>query len=438
MKEVRGDLFKIDCDVICITTNGYVSEKGKAVMGRGCAKELRDKEPGIDFILGAKIREFGNSVNILKQCDDGKLYLSFPVKTDEVINDGNNIVTHAKSKFSLGDKVPGYLAKADINIIESSARALRRFADANPEFKTILIPRPGCGAGELNWKDVKKVIEPYLDDRFKVVTFEFSNESIFYAGIGARNSPPEAITAMKELAVWLSTQNLILRSGGAEGADSAFEEGAVESEIMLPWANYRNTSHQFFEHPTEAREIASSVHGNWEGCSEGVKKLHTRNAMILLGPNLDNKVRFVVCWTENGQDQGGTGIALKIARNNQIPIFNMGFGIEETVEDIKRYVLTSLFETRVVNLYKQEFDVYIGRPRKGETSIWQNPFVVGVDGDRDECIKLYEPYIRAKLDSGEIPLSELRALKGKRLGCFCKPQACHGDVLVKLINEHFP
>jgi hypothetical protein len=80
----------------------------------------------------------------------------------------------------------------------------------------------------------------------------------------------------------------------------------------------------------------------------------------------------------------------------------------------------------VVNKYREAYDVYIGRG-----SIWGNPFRVGVDGDRDQVIARYEAYIRERPDL----LARLGELEGKRLGCFCKPKRCHGDVLVKLIAE---
>ena len=82
--------------------------------------------------------------------------------------------------------------------------------------------------------------------------------------------------------------------------------------------------------------------------------------------------------------------------------------------------------TRVVNKYKEPFDVYIGRGSK-----WGNPFVIGKDGTRQEVVEKYEKWIRSKPEL----LKDLPELKNKILGCFCKPQACHGDVLVKLIKE---
>jgi hypothetical protein len=71
-------------------------------------------------------------------------------------------------------------------------------------------------------------------------------------------------------------------------------------------------------------------------------------------------------------------------------------------------------------------DVYIGRPSK-----WGNPFQLGVDGTRAEVIAKYEAWLRSQPDL----LRELYELRGKTLACWCKPKPCHGDVLVKLLNE---
>lgn len=82
---------------------------------------------------------------------------------------------------------------------------------------------------------------------------------------------------------------------------------------------------------------------------------------------------------------------------------------------------------RVVNKKQTKaYDVYIGRGSK-----WGNPFKIGEHGDRDEVIRKYEDYIR---NSPEL-LEALPELKGKVLGCWCRPKACHGDVLIKLLKE---
>ena len=82
--------------------------------------------------------------------------------------------------------------------------------------------------------------------------------------------------------------------------------------------------------------------------------------------------------------------------------------------------------TTVVNKYHSSYTVYIGRGSK-----WGNPFVIGPDGTREDVIHKYEDYIRNRPEL----LAQLSELEGQTLGCFCKPQACHGDVLVKLLGE---
>jgi len=82
--------------------------------------------------------------------------------------------------------------------------------------------------------------------------------------------------------------------------------------------------------------------------------------------------------------------------------------------------------TRVVHCKKEKYDVYIGRPSK-----FGNPFEIGKDGTRKEVIEKYRKYI---LSNKEL-MDSLHELEGKVLGCWCKPQACHGDVLVELIEN---
>ena len=79
---------------------------------------------------------------------------------------------------------------------------------------------------------------------------------------------------------------------------------------------------------------------------------------------------------------------------------------------------------KVVNKYQESFDVYIGRGSK-----WGNPFVIGRNGGRAEVIAKYRRYLWARIEQGQVSLDDLLALDGKRLGCFCKPLPCHGDVI---------
>lgn len=63
-----------------------------------------------------------------------------------------------------------------------------------------------------------------------------------------------------------------------------------------------------------------------------------------------------------------------------------------------------------------------------------NPFKVGKDGTRDEVIEKFRSYIKAKLNGDPGLEGELRAMKGKNLGCWCAPEPCHANVLLEIIN----
>ena len=91
--------------------------------------------------------------------------------------------------------------------------------------------------------------------------------------------------------------------------------------------------------------------------------------------------------------------------------------------------------TQVVNIKSgDQYDVYIGRSGKGIYSEFGNPFPVP-QYSIFKSLKLYELHLRNRLIVDPDFKSRLLALDGKRLGCFCKPNLCHGDVIIKLINE---
>lgn len=98
-------------------------------------------------------------------------------------------------------------------------------------------------------------------------------------------------------------------------------------------------------------------------------------------------------------------------------------------------------ETTVVHVNDPAgYDIYIGRavPSRGlPASPWGNPFRMGRHDTRAQVIARYERWIRSRPEL----LARLPDLKGKRLGCWCKKRGvdvpCHGDVLVKLIEEFY-
>jgi hypothetical protein len=84
--------------------------------------------------------------------------------------------------------------------------------------------------------------------------------------------------------------------------------------------------------------------------------------------------------------------------------------------------------TPVVHCKAEPYDVYIGR---GQGSEWGNPFKIPGDGDRDTVIRKFCEYLETRPDL----LARVGELHGKRLGCWCAPRACHGDVLAELADH---
>ena len=160
----------------------------------------------------------------------------------------------------------------------------------------------------------------------------------WYAGIGSRETPADMLAMMEGVAEALAREGWGLRSGGARGADSAFEAGAERAggdmEIFLPVAR-REKPHGIdaSQLPTAdaALAIARDLHPAWQRLGGYVQRLMARNVNQVLGPGLDDPVRFVLCWAPGSRWEGdrivdvagGTGLAVRLAASRGIPVFNL-------------------------------------------------------------------------------------------------------------------
>lgn len=183
----------------------------------------------------------------------------------------------------------------------------------------------------------------------------------YYTGVGSRQTPIYIQNIMTDLADKLARDSWILRSGGAEGADYAFELGwwdycmnemhlggnyGALAEIYIPWNGFNNhtlTSHdgacKFVKDTTEAQSIAEKVHPAWHNLKTGAKNLHTRNVYQVLGEDLETPSKFLVCWAEtdkHGVPKGGTRTSWVLAKQHNISCFNLYN--EEDLKRIHRYL----------------------------------------------------------------------------------------------------
>jgi hypothetical protein len=155
-----------------------------------------------------------------------------------------------------------------------------------------------------------------------------------YAGVGSRSTPEDVLELMGDLAARLAGSGWRLRSGRARGADDAFERGAErvqgDVEVYRPDGGWCGLEELTPGGPTEAAlALAKELHPAWGRCSEYVRRLHGRNGHQVLGPALDDPVRFLCCWTPDGsldgsrREAGGTGQALRVAVRFGVPVVNL-------------------------------------------------------------------------------------------------------------------
>ena len=144
MIETVGDIWEYaDRAVIAITTNGSLTPDGRAIFGRGVARQAALRYPELAYKSGRLLAEGGNHV-----FDLGGGIVTFPV-----------------------EETPW--SQPDLRIIARSAEELRLLADRSG-WERIVVPRPGCGGGGLAWQDVKPLLEACFDHRFLVISSKTS------------------------------------------------------------------------------------------------------------------------------------------------------------------------------------------------------------------------------------------------------------------------
>ena len=154
----------------------------------------------------------------------------------------------------------------------------------------------------------------------------------YYTGIGSRETPANVLGRMADIAHALAKQGYVLRSGGADGADSAFEQGCNKAkgkkDIYIPWRNFNNrgwnTRAGIVPDLEAAREIVLRTHPAPERLSQGAMKLHCRNPYQILGEGLSTPSAFVIAYTKDGKLVGGTATALRLAQEHGVPVYNLG------------------------------------------------------------------------------------------------------------------
>jgi hypothetical protein len=162
---------------------------------------------------------------------------------------------------------------------------------------------------------------------------------VYYAGIGSRKTPRAVIAAMRTIGAVMASNGFSLRSGGAEGADSAFEAGCDAvggpKEIFLPRDGFegRHASESdpsrnrfvFADPPTAAATAMAALHHpRWDILDHTSRLLHSRNCHQVLGRNLDSPDKLVICFTKGATGEGGTGQALRLSNAKGVKIVDLG------------------------------------------------------------------------------------------------------------------
>lgn len=151
MKEITGNIFDFhkEYDAICCTTNAVVKSNGELVMGAGVAKAFSEYYPWLAKNWGKRVKE-SPGIDVFVTLMRSKPHLVYFRTKD-----------HWKDKSQIH-----CIEAAIFNLVDLTNRI---------GWRKVLLPRPGCSNGGLNWETVKQrlKLDRILDDRFYIITKEY-------------------------------------------------------------------------------------------------------------------------------------------------------------------------------------------------------------------------------------------------------------------------
>lgn len=168
--------------------------------------------------------------------------------------------------------------------------------------------------------------------------------TLYYSGIGSRRCKDDAplMAYMTGLARALAARGIVLRSGAAEGPDTAFEQGAPLAlrRIYVPNARFGKRPREHIIVPAEvnlvtwlrACTMAERLHPLGRHMPQETRELMGRNVYQVLGDNLRTPSEFVICdapdpvYDAQGRVKdvdGGTGLAVRLAYEHGIEVFHL-------------------------------------------------------------------------------------------------------------------
>lgn len=187
---------------------------------------------------------------------------------------------------------------------------------------------------------------PSLVEQYRAI---FERQNVIVTGIGARDTPKDELEMLTRIGSAIEQRGGRGRSGGAGGADLAFEKGFKNPrniDVIVPWQGFlpkdmtKEDVNNYLgrkrpehgpgatvmlqgDYERRAMNMAAQYHPAWDRCSQGARRLHTRNMPQVLGLELDNKSDIVIAWTVDGKATGGTGQAIRVAQDLGIPVANL-------------------------------------------------------------------------------------------------------------------
>lgn len=166
-----------------------------------------------------------------------------------------------------------------------------------------------------------------------------------YAGLSNPDTPEAIQVQMKKMAVYLEEQGYTLRTNGGKGGEEALEAAVKIKEIHLPWKKFNDHDSKFNKTTDSAKSVIRNFAPSFDTLKPAVQIIVASKAHVILGKDLQNPVKFLICWTQDGAETveernprtGFIGVGIALAASLKIPVFNLQK--PDALDRLKQFIL---------------------------------------------------------------------------------------------------
>lgn len=161
----------------------------------------------------------------------------------------------------------------------------------------------------------------------------------YYAAVGDQTCPSRYYDIITKITRYFESDGYVVRTRGSKGFDEVVDESVERKELFVPWRGFEGRTTNTYNPSQDVFDKAAEFHPRWYKLNNRVRRIMASATACVLGPDLKSRSEFVICWTPDAEQGGGTGQSIRVASYYGIPVFDLaGMPYDELKNGVDNYL----------------------------------------------------------------------------------------------------